>query len=132
MQCTTNKRYYRYFFFNDTATTEIYTLSLHDALPICGLLWELYSNPDLSIAYAEIKEKSRIHKHQKMKEVYRIEKGKGRIFFNKIYGGMVLGKGEYVRIPDNTFHHIEQVGKKPLEVLVITHPRFDPSDIIEE
>ena len=24
------------FFFNDTATTEIYTLSLHDALPIYG------------------------------------------------------------------------------------------------
>ena len=23
-----------FFFFNDTATTEIYTLSLHDALPI--------------------------------------------------------------------------------------------------
>src|SRR5258707_9920711 len=28
MQC------YFFFFFNDTATTEIYTLSLHDALPI--------------------------------------------------------------------------------------------------
>src|SRR2546430_10700992 len=27
----------RCFFFNDTATTEIYTLSLHDALPICGV-----------------------------------------------------------------------------------------------
>src|SRR5256886_16318340 len=27
-----------FFFFNDTATTEIYTLSLHDALPICGSL----------------------------------------------------------------------------------------------
>src|SRR3712207_6868510 len=27
-----------FFFFNDTATTEIYTLSLHDALPICGNL----------------------------------------------------------------------------------------------
>ena len=25
------------FFFNDTATTEIYTLSLHDALPICRI-----------------------------------------------------------------------------------------------
>ena len=25
-------------FFNDTATTEIYTLSLHDALPICNVL----------------------------------------------------------------------------------------------
>src|SRR2546430_17185045 len=28
-------RRYLFFFFNDTATTEIYTLSLHDALPIC-------------------------------------------------------------------------------------------------
>src|SRR6266481_4134331 len=27
-----------FFFFNDTATTEIYTLSLHDALPIQGPL----------------------------------------------------------------------------------------------
>src|SRR2546427_12942011 len=31
-----------FFFFNDTATTEIYTLSLHDALPISYL-----ENPDL-------------------------------------------------------------------------------------
>src|SRR3989442_8434557 len=30
-----------FFFFNDTATTEIYTLSLHDALPISPLLFEL-------------------------------------------------------------------------------------------
>src|SRR2546430_15128306 len=28
---------YYFFFFNDTATTEIYTLSLHDALPIYGV-----------------------------------------------------------------------------------------------
>src|SRR6266478_9846521 len=27
-----------FFFFNDTATTEIYTLSLHDALPICTIV----------------------------------------------------------------------------------------------
>src|ERR1044071_10056575 len=27
-----------FFFFNDTATTEIYTLSLHDALPICNVV----------------------------------------------------------------------------------------------
>src|SRR3712207_7356884 len=30
-----------FFFFNDTATTEIYTLSLHDALPI----WEVQFQP---------------------------------------------------------------------------------------
>src|SRR3989441_12461629 len=29
--------FFFFFFFNDTATTEIYTLSLHDALPICVL-----------------------------------------------------------------------------------------------
>src|SRR2546422_7606704 len=30
------RSYFHFFFFNDTATTEIYTLSLHDALPISG------------------------------------------------------------------------------------------------
>src|SRR6266513_6250738 len=34
---TTVRRSSFFFFFNDTATTEIYTLSLHDALPICTL-----------------------------------------------------------------------------------------------
>src|SRR6266852_8791928 len=33
------QQYSLYFFFNDTATTEIYTLSLHDALPISAT-WE--------------------------------------------------------------------------------------------
>src|SRR3712207_7471707 len=36
MHCTT--LFLSFFFFNDTATTEIYTLSLHDALPI----WRRY------------------------------------------------------------------------------------------
>src|SRR5689334_23915697 len=31
-----SSHFFSFFFFNDTATTEIYTLSLHDALPICG------------------------------------------------------------------------------------------------
>src|SRR3712207_8453821 len=34
------------FFFNDTATTEIYTLSLHDALPIFALVAHLLSFDD--------------------------------------------------------------------------------------
>src|ERR1039458_9558567 len=34
-----------HFFFNDTATTEIYTLSLHDALPISGnRQWWVFDN----------------------------------------------------------------------------------------
>src|SRR2546430_10077700 len=43
-----------FFFFNDTATTEIYTLSLHDALPICApRLWLLagyHGNGGIDIA----------------------------------------------------------------------------------
>src|SRR3989442_5457440 len=39
-----------FFFFNDTATTEIYTLSLHDALPICErgvhVLWRVLGRAD--------------------------------------------------------------------------------------
>src|SRR2546429_9930644 len=40
-------RFFFFFFFNDTATTEIYTLSLHDALPIFALIPRilLYSSP---------------------------------------------------------------------------------------
>src|SRR2546430_9826769 len=37
-------RVFSFFFFNDTATTEIYTLSLHDALPICKILAALGSS----------------------------------------------------------------------------------------
>src|SRR5258707_9539603 len=37
----------RFFFFNDTATTEIYTLSLHDALPILSGAGRLRQNPEL-------------------------------------------------------------------------------------
>src|SRR2546422_10531202 len=35
--------YLFFFFFNDTATTEIYTLSLHDALPIYGVVFDRHS-----------------------------------------------------------------------------------------
>src|SRR6266536_4501866 len=46
-----------FFFFNDTATTEIYTLSLHDALPISpGLVaapdWAAAAGVDVAAAVA--------------------------------------------------------------------------------
>src|SRR2546429_4940380 len=36
--CYLSSGFFFFFFFNDTATTEIYTLSLHDALPISSPL----------------------------------------------------------------------------------------------
>src|SRR2546422_8444985 len=45
-----------FFFFNDTATTEIYTLSLHDALPISlGLLLDQdTTRPDSGVPFASL------------------------------------------------------------------------------
>src|SRR3712207_7128495 len=37
--------FFFFFFFNDTATTEIYTLSLHDALPIWRYIWPQFKSP---------------------------------------------------------------------------------------
>ena len=51
------------FFFNDTATTEIYTLSLHDALPI----WPVPA-PGCSLGY---------HEHHGETETYPIIAGEG-------------------------------------------------------
>src|SRR5258705_4464731 len=39
-----------FFFFNDTATTEIYTLSLHDALPIWSRPWVTISARPASLS----------------------------------------------------------------------------------
>src|SRR2546426_6607099 len=47
--------YLYFFFFNDTATTEIYTLSLHDALPIWGqavvVVLDLEARRSVTISY---------------------------------------------------------------------------------
>src|ERR1017187_10936006 len=47
-----------YFFFNDTATTKIYTLPLHDALPIClklggvrGVSESVYASGNIGVSY---------------------------------------------------------------------------------
>src|SRR2546426_2580449 len=54
---------YLFFFFNDTATTEIYTLSLHDALPIfvrgfraiyLGLFFNCFIMATVNLAAAKI------------------------------------------------------------------------------
>src|SRR5258708_16431968 len=59
---------FAFFFFNDTATTEIYTLSLHDALPICcrpnlSLLWPWPSRFLLGPSRPEPKMRERSEEH---------------------------------------------------------------------
>src|SRR2546430_12897958 len=52
-----------FFFFNDTATTEIYTLSLHDALPIssncrASIAFQTTFNPEVNVCISERDRKS--------------------------------------------------------------------------
>src|SRR2546430_12575765 len=41
-----------FFFFNDTATTEIYTLSLHDALPISNRVFKIAKRMEMAELFA--------------------------------------------------------------------------------
>src|SRR5471030_2459180 len=51
-----------FFFFNDTATTEIYTLSLHDALPISARTSSnLYASPDPRVSRSCLSPRSEEH-----------------------------------------------------------------------
>src|SRR5690349_22638834 len=59
--------YMVFFFFNDTATTEIYTLSLHDALPICRAkrsssaeAWAIFA-ANASASHAKMAQRSEEH-----------------------------------------------------------------------
>src|SRR5476649_3108656 len=54
------KFFFLFFFFNDTATTEIYTLSLHDALSISWVTW---SRPCASARNASERSQVRSEEH---------------------------------------------------------------------
>ena len=96
----------------------------------CGLLRELYSSENLSIAHDVVLGKARKHKHIKMEEVYYVEKGSGKL----IIGDEVLSikTGDLVAIPKNTLHYLKKENNKDFEVLVITYPKFDADDLIYE
>ena len=40
--------------------------------------------------------------------------------------------GHTIPIPKNVFHSLEKISTEPVELLVITYPKFDPSDVIEK
>ncbi len=96
----------------------------------CGLLRELYHSENLSISHDIVLGTAEKHMHKKMEEVYYVEKGDGQL----IIGDEVLDikEGDIISIPKNTWHFLKKLKDKPLEVLVITYPRYDPDDLILE
>ena len=57
-----------FFFFNDTATTEIYTLSLHDALPISRVI-NVDQNPAYPKAVKQLKEEQQFPQTTQLRPV---------------------------------------------------------------
>jgi len=93
----------------------------------CGKLQELYNSKNLSLSYSVINNSSKPHKHKKMEEVYFVVKGKAKFKIgNSIFP---IRAGDAFSIPKNEYHNIQDV-EKTVELVVVTNPKFDPSDLI--
>src|SRR5438105_10246149 len=70
-----------FFFFNDSATTEIYTLSLHDALPISSPETEFAAGPSLcdSRASTSIHQKPSLDSAQSTKSFFHRDRKSTRL-----------------------------------------------------
>lgn len=94
---------------------------------VCGKVQTLYESDNLSWAYIIIESKAKSHKHKVMEEVYYITKGRG-IF--KIGNDQREVKPEdIIAIPREVYHHLERTSENPLELMVVTFPRYDISDV---
>src|SRR3989442_11332985 len=68
------------FFFNDTATTEIYTLSLHDALPISRTIDVVQSVQDTSGTTVQVGALTgRVTSIDRRSNVVRVDSGRGEV-----------------------------------------------------
>ncbi|MFH1649201.1 MAG: cupin domain-containing protein [Candidatus Woesearchaeota archaeon] len=105
-------------------------LNRNDIKPIsdaCGKLQEMYNSDNLSISYSIITDASKPHKHLKMEEVYYIVKGKAKLKVgNEI---LPIKAGDVFSIPKNRYHNIQNV-EETVEIVVVTHPRYDTDDLI--
>ena len=97
---------------------------------VCGTIKELYSSTNLSLSIATITGKSTSHMHKKMEEIYFILKGKGKIFVGD--ESVTIKEGDLVVIPKNKFHYVQTEKGESIEVVVATHPGFNPNDVIEK
>ena len=96
----------------------------------CGTIQELYHSDNLSVAYVVVTGKAKSHMHKVMEEIYYVEKGRGKLYVGEEC--YQLRPGDIIPVPKNIYHHLEKTFDEDLEVMVITHPKYDISDVIEE
>jgi quercetin dioxygenase-like cupin family protein len=96
----------------------------------CGMLWELYKDENMSLAYVRVTGPAKKHKHKIMQEKYRTEKGSGELQIGN--DTICLPKGSSIEIPKNEWHYLRKATENPFEILVLTHPGYIPEDFIAE
>lgn len=96
----------------------------------CGLIRQLYSSRHLTIAHVEVVGVAKKHSHLIMEEIYYVTKGSGEL----VLGDKVLKikEGDTIPIPKNTAHQLRTVDGKPFDIIFVTYPRFDLSDVYFE
>ncbi len=106
-------------------------VSKYDVEPIkdpCGLLRELYSSPNLSIAHDTVTGEARKHMHRTMEEVYYVTRGRGQLVLGEDL--LEIKEGDLIPLPKNIPHALKRIEGVELEVLVINHPKYNPNDVI--
>ena len=98
----------RFFFFNDTATTEIYTLSLHDALPI----WERGRERERDRDRDRERERERERKRRK-------EKGRGFYYQDRKSTRLNSSHSSVSRMPSSAW-------KKKTQTILTPHHKSPP------
>jgi mannose-6-phosphate isomerase-like protein (cupin superfamily) len=77
-----------------------------------------------------IKKGVKSHKHEKHSEIISVIAGSGNMIIDN--ESFKINRGDYFRIPKNTFHSLVVSSKKPMKVLSIQSPEFKGKDRIFE
>src|SRR5258708_16975270 len=110
------------FFFNDTATTEIYTLSLHDALPISGGKYTRTMFVDITERVLMEQEKSRLE----AQNIYLQEEIRSEHDFTEIVGNRSEEHTSELQSPDHLVCRLLLEKKKNKEHLYAPLTRVPP------
>jgi mannose-6-phosphate isomerase-like protein (cupin superfamily) len=104
------------------------------AANVCDqVLREVIQEKNWSMAHVSMNpfRQSLYHMHEKMAEIYVINKGYGLLAMNWQGNGMFIevGPGSVIEIPTFTPHMLTNLSAGPLEHLVFALPPFDPKDV---
>src|ERR1017187_11025845 len=94
--------YFPSFFFNDTATTEIYTLSLHDALPISGTILRAFTGNFADSFGAAFDLRSEEHTSELQSPMYLV----CRLLLEKIKLPLLVGTYDVEKMSNSASHQI--------------------------